>query len=236
MLKELRSCYHQFQNPPSRQSLFKPWQTLVQSISLSFLLPHPYVSFPSLSFSLSLCCSLSRLCLVWTDKGQLSTTHPNGTITPPSFLPPQPAFSNICCFLSQYRTNEWTDAYGERSQTDVEANLTWLRVPLRFQRWDVRSMSLCSVEAGALPLFLPRLMPTAVLWHARTQKHIKANSNQDQERINCFLQQQAFKNETMNHYELLHTSCDKASFSFFRCVCWFFLFAKNPPKNKTLTY
>lgn len=119
-----------------------PEQTLVQSISLSFLLPHPYVSFPSLSFSLSLCCSLSRQSLVWTDKGQLSTTQPNGTITPPSFLPPQPASSNICCFLSQYRTNEWTDVYGERNQTDVDANLTWLRVPLWFQRWDVWSMSL----------------------------------------------------------------------------------------------
>ncbi len=173
---------------------------------------------------------------MWTDKGPAVHYAPQWDDKPPSFLPPQPASSNICCFLSQYRTNEWTDVYGERSQTDVEANLTWLRVPLRFQRWDVRSMSLCSVKAVALPLFLPRLMPTAVLWHARTQKHIKANSNQDQERISCFLQQQAFKNETMNHYELLHTSCDKASFSFFLFFAVYVDFSfsqKNPKKQNT---
>lgn len=137
-----------------------PEQTTVQSISLSFLLPHPNVSFLSLSFSLSLCRSLSRQSLVWTDKGQLSTAPPNGTINPPSFFPPQPASSNICCFHSQYHTNEWTDVYGERSQTDVDANLTWLPVPLRFQWWDGWWMSLCSVKA--VVQFPPPLLSTSV--------------------------------------------------------------------------
>ncbi len=81
-------------------------------------------------------------------------------------------------------------------------------------------------------------MPTAVLWHARTHKHIEANSNQDQARIYgtlfkfYFLQQQAFKIETMNHCELLHTSCDKATFLFIFLLCMLiFLFAQQKKKK-----
>ncbi len=99
-----------------------PEQTLVQSISLSFLLPHPYVSFPSLSFSLSLCCSLSRQSLVWTDKGQLSTTHPNGTINPLLFFHPnQPPVTSAASSHNIAQMNG-------RTFMEREAKLMWKQI------------------------------------------------------------------------------------------------------------
>ncbi len=102
--------------------------------------------------------------------------------------------------------------------------------------------SLFCKSCCSLPLFLPRLMPTAVLWHARTHKHIKANSNQDQARIYgtlfkfYFLQQQAFKIETMNHCELLHTSCDKATFLFFFFAVYVDFSVRSAKKKKKLLW
>ncbi len=122
VLKELRSCYHQLQHHPSRQSLFKPWAD-TDTIHLSlFLLPHPYVSFPSLSFSLSLCCSLSRQSLVWTDKGQLSTTHPNGTITPLLYFHPnQPPVTSAASTHNIAQMNG-------RTFMEREAKLMWMQI------------------------------------------------------------------------------------------------------------
>lgn len=93
--------------------------------------------------------------------------------------------------------------------------------------------SCCPVPPSrSLPLFLPRLMPTAVLQHASTLTHsLKAYSHQACIYSTHILLQQAFKIETMHHYEPLHTSCDEATFILLCMLNYLFT-----QQKKSLTY
>lgn len=175
-----------------------PKQTLVQSLSLFHCPDTKYVvdrQGPAVHFAPQ-----------WDDN-------------PPSFVH-QLACNNICCFHSQYLKNErMRFIEHERGKTlwcGWKSNKTscapW---------WDVEWMSLCSVKA--VVLFPPRLMPTAVLWHACTNTHTHTRTHTPLRTENkrpftpgTYLQHklllgQAFKWKTMRHYESLQTGCEHLS-------------------------
>lgn len=122
VVKELRSCYHQLQNHPSRQSLFKPWAD-TGTIHLSLFSSSPPLCF----FSVSVFLSLPLLFIVQTKSGvdrQGPAVHyaPQWDDKPPFFFHPnQPPVTSAASTHNIAQMNGWT--FMER-----EAKLMWMQI------------------------------------------------------------------------------------------------------------